>query len=229
MPSPKKTRSGWWLVAGLLLLSAIPVVQGALRLRGLAGGADITPDNARFFAAPVPVTLHIVTATLFSVLGALQFVPGLRGKSSWHRRTGWLLTASGLVVGLSGLWMAHFCPWPEGDGVLVYVFRLVFGSVMVASVVLAVAAARRRDFKQHGAWMTRAYAVGMGAGTQVFTHLPFFLLVGRPGELWRGILMGSGWVINLAVAEWAIARNRPRSISILAQGGALTVSSAERG
>ena len=34
------------------------------------------------------------------------------------------------------------------------------------------------------------------------------LIAGPPSELSRALLMGAGWVINLAVAEWAI-RKRP--------------------
>ena len=64
-----------WLVPSLLiLLSAAPVAGGAVRLGQLAGGAEITPDNARFFAAPVPVVLHIVSVTLYCVLGAFQLL-----------------------------------------------------------------------------------------------------------------------------------------------------------
>jgi hypothetical protein len=110
------------------------------------------------------------------------------------------------VGALTGLWMAHFYPWPAGDGELVYILRLVFGSAMTVSIVLALGAIRRRDFVSHGAWMTRGYAIGMGAGTQVLTHLPWFILVGKPGELSRAMLMGAGWVINLGVAEWVIRR-----------------------
>ncbi|MEQ1934735.1 MAG: hypothetical protein ABL962_12820, partial [Fimbriimonadaceae bacterium] len=46
----------------------------------------------------------------------------------------------------------------------------------------------------------------MGAGTQVFTHVPYFVLVGKPGELSKAVLMGAGWVINIVVAEWIIRR-----------------------
>jgi hypothetical protein len=56
--------------------------------------------------------------------------------------------------------------------------------------------------------MIRAYAIGMGAGTQVLTHLPWFILVGKPGESARTALMGAGWVINVVVAEWIIRRSR---------------------
>jgi hypothetical protein len=34
------------------------------------------------------------------------------------------------------------------------------------------------------------------------------LIAGPPSELSRALLMGAAWVINLAVAEWAIRRRR---------------------
>jgi hypothetical protein len=110
--------------------------------------------------------------------------------------------------------MAHFYPWPQGDGQLVYVERLVFGSAMVLSIVLGIDAIRRRDFTTHGAWMMRAYAIGLGAGTQVLTHLPWFLLVDlKPGETPRAVMMGAGWVINVVVAEWVIRKRQVRQRS----------------
>jgi hypothetical protein len=39
---------------------------------------EITADNARFVASPIPVAVHIVSVTVYSLLGALQFVPLLR-------------------------------------------------------------------------------------------------------------------------------------------------------
>jgi hypothetical protein len=80
---------------------------------------------------------------------------------------------------------------------------------MLASIVLALDAIRRRDFASHGAWMTRAYAIGMGAATQVLTHLPWFILFGKPGESSRAVLLGAGWVIYLVVAERVIRGHRP--------------------
>ena len=82
---------------------------------------------------------------------------------------------------------------------------------MLASIVLAVFAIQRRDFPSHGAWMTRGYAIALGAGTQVFTMLPWVVIFGPIGaadELPRTVLMTAGWVINLAVAEYVI-RRRP--------------------
>ena len=210
----KSTKSDWLIPGALIALSLVPAVAGTARLAELAGDADITPANARFFAAPIPVVLHICAVIVYSILGAFQFSPGFRRRRrGWHRAAGRVLVPSGLVAALSGLWMAHFYPWPEGDGYLLYIERLIVGSAMVASIVLALYAIRRRDFVSHGAWMIRAYAIGLGAGTQVLTHLPWFVLVdGKPSELPRALMMGAGWAINVIVAEWIIRgarRSRP--------------------
>jgi uncharacterized membrane protein len=215
-PASKKTRAPvktgraqWLVVAALLLLSAIPLAAGAFRLAQLAGGAEITLANARFFASPIPVVVHIVSAIIFAVLGAFQFHAGLRRRwPRWHRAAGWLVAPCGLLVGLSGLWMTVFYPLPAGDGKLLSVFRLLLGSTMVGCIVLGLVTIRRGQVRQHRAWMTRGYALGLGAGTQVLTLMAGELIAGPPGELNRALLMGSAWLINLAVAEWAI-RKRP--------------------
>ncbi|WP_426977581.1 DUF2306 domain-containing protein [Pseudarthrobacter sp. O4] len=177
-----------------------------MRLTELSGGAAITPQNARFFASPVPVVTHIVCVTVYSMLGAFQFVPSLRGRRGWHRIAGGILIPAGLLAALSGLWMAVFYPLPAGDGVILLVLRLIFGSAMVASIVLGLVAIRRRDFVRHSAWMTRGYAIGVAAGTQALVSIPWLLLVGPTDELTRAVLLGTAWLINLAVAEYVIYR-----------------------
>ena len=205
-------RSDWFVPVALVLLSLVPAVAGTARLAELAGHAEVTAANARFFAQPIPVVLHILSVIPYAIVGALQFSPGFRRRNrAWHRQVGKVLGVLGLTAALSGLWMAHFYPWPEGDGFGLYVERLVFGTSMVVSIVLGIDAARRRQFAAHGAWMIRAYAIGLGAGTQVLTHLPWFILVGKPGESTRAVLMGAGWVINVIVAEWVIRRRGPRT------------------
>jgi uncharacterized membrane protein len=213
-PAPRKTNAAtqWLPPIGLILLSLIPIIAGAGRLTQLLGDPEITANNARFVASPIPVTVHIVSVTVFSLLGALQFVPLLRrGRPNWHRIAGRILVPAGLLVALTGLWMSAFYPRPPGDGESLVVVRLIVGSAMVLSIVLAVLAIRRRDFASHGAWMTRAYAIALGAGTQVFTILPWVVIFGPIGvadELPRTVLMTAAWVINLAVAEYVI-RRRP--------------------
>ena len=197
----------------LIILSAIPVAAGTVRLVQLAGGAEITPDNARFFAAPVPVVLHIISVTLYCVLGAFQFAPGFRRrKPNWHRAAGRILVPCGLIAALSGLWMTQFYPPVHGDGPITYGMRLLVGSAMVLFIWLGFAAIWRRDIPRHRVWMMRGYAIGLGAGTQAFTGLSAVLILGTPGELGRALYMGAGWAINIAVAEWII-RKRPNGQS----------------
>lgn len=203
----RRRRSPWLAPAGLVLLSLIPILAGGVRLSELTGGADITPQNARFFASPIPVATHIVSVTVFSLLGAFQFVPSLRLRS-WHRIAGRVVVPAGLLAALSALWMTLFYPHPDGDGVAVFVLRLVFGSAMVASLGLGLAAVLRRDFVGHGAWMTRAYAIGVAAGTQALLLIPGGILFGFAHEPSRAVLMGAAWILNLVVAELVI-RRRP--------------------
>jgi uncharacterized membrane protein len=176
----------------------------------------VTAENARFFAAPLPVAIHIPAVIVYSILGAFQFSPGLRRRHrGWHRTAGRILVPCGVLVALTGLWMAHFYPWPAGDGQVVYMERLLAGSAMLAFIVLGVNAIRRREFASHGDWMTRAYAIALGAGTQVLTHIPWFVLVGgKPGELPRAMMMGAGWAINIVVAEWIIRRPLRRTPAV---------------
>ena len=117
----RKTQISWWVPVGLILLSIIPLIFGALRLNELASGAEITPDNARFFASPSPVVIHIIASAVYALLGALQFVGRLwqRG-SKWHRWVGRFLVPVGLLVGLSGVWMTVFYPRPEGASNLLF-------------------------------------------------------------------------------------------------------------
>jgi uncharacterized membrane protein len=197
--------------AGLLALGVVPTIAGALRLAELGSGSAVTAENARFFAAPAPVVLHIVSAVFFSVLGAFQFFPGLRrSRPQWHRYTGRLAAPLGLAAALSGLWMTLFYPNADAnfDGPAVYVMRLAAGFGMVAAMVLALMAIGQRNIPAHQRWMTRAYALGIGAGTQVFTHIPWFLLPGLQGEPLRAMCMGAGWGINIIVAEWVLGRAR---------------------
>ncbi|WP_314506049.1 DUF2306 domain-containing protein [uncultured Microbacterium sp.] len=205
---PRSSRREWLIPASLLVLTAIPVLAGALRLTSLASGADVTPDNARFFALPLPVILHIVGATVYCGLGAFQFVPSLRQRHPrYHGLAGRVLVPAGLVAAASGLWMTTVYDLPAADGGKLPLIRWVFGLVMIAALVLGFAAVLRRDFATHRAWMMRAYAIGLGAGTQVLTTVPWMIATGGLDTTSKTIAMTAGWVINLAVAEIIIRRS----------------------
>ena len=198
--------SDWGIPAGLITLSVVPILAGGVRLGQLISGAP-TPENARFFDSPVPAVLHITAITLFSLLGALQFAPRLRrAYPRWHRLAGRVVVPAGLVAAVSGLWMAHFYQLPPSDGTALYITRLAVGAWMAFALCRGYVAIRQRDVATHQDWMLRGYAIGMGAGTQVLTSVPYFIAVGQPDTSTRAVLMGLGWAINFVVAEWIIAR-----------------------
>ena len=163
-------RTGWWVPPALLALAVIPVAGGTGRLIEVLGGPEVLPTDARFAASPIPLVVHIVAAVVYAVLGAFQFSARLRRRHpGWHRRAGRLLVVLGLAVAFSGLWMTLAYPQKEGTGDILWATRLLVSSGMGASLILGVVAIRNRNIARHRAWMTRAYALALGAGTQAFT------------------------------------------------------------
>jgi uncharacterized membrane protein len=206
MSRPARGRPSPWLVpTGLILLSLVPVLGGAARLTELTGGAEITPQNERFFDSPVPVFLHIVSVTVYSLLGAFQFVPSLRGRS-WHRVTGRVLVPAGLLAAFSGLWLAVLY-FLANDGAILLILRLIIGSSMVVGIALGLFyMMRSRDFVRHSAWMTRSYAIGAAAGTEALLIIGPEILSNPPDGAAQVLFTGAAWVINLAAAGYVIRR-----------------------
>jgi uncharacterized membrane protein len=199
-------RPGWPVPTALIALAAIPLAAGALRLVQLAGGPVIMPADNRFTGFPTALVIHILGAAVFALAGAFQFVPRIRRQHrTWHRRAGRVIAGAGLAVAGSALWLTFFYEAHPGTGPLLYVLRLAFASAMAASLLLGITAIRRQDVAAHRAWMIRAYAIGLAAGTQAFTEGIAGAIIGS-GELRADLAKGAGWVINLAVAEWAIRR-----------------------
>jgi uncharacterized membrane protein len=194
----------------LVAVVVVPAIAGSLRLLELAGGPHMMPANPRMTSSPLPVVIHITCAALYAVLGAFQFSSGFRRRRpGWHRASGRVLVGLGLAVAFSALWMTQFYPRQPGTGELSYLFRLAFGSGMAAGIILGFTAIRNGDLARHIAWMTRAYALALGAGTQVFT-LGIGKAVFGTSELAADLSLGAGWVINLTVAEYVIRRHGSR-------------------
>ena len=209
-PSPGPTRRGWWVPPALCALAAIPVAGGAGRLVEVLGGPEVLPSDPRFAASPVPLVVHVVAAVVYAVLGAFQFSVRLRRRRpGWHRRAGRLLVLLGLAVAFSGLWMTVAYPRKEGTGEILWVVRLLVSSGMGASLVLGLVAIRDRNIARHRAWMTRAYALALGAGTQAFT-VGFGEAAFGAGVVRTDLMMAAAWAINLAIAEWVIRRPAAR-------------------
>lgn len=209
---PKLTKADLAIPALLIVLSLVPALGGVARLASLSGSA---PEDARFLLAPVPILLHVISATLYCLLGAFQFSSGFRLRwPGLHRRAGRWLALCGLVAGATGFWMTAFYPIPTSlQGPLLHGIRLAVASAMVASLLVAWRSILRRDVPRHEAFMIRAYALGQGAGTQVLVLLPWMLLSGERGGFTRDVLMTLSWAINIVVAEFIIRYRAARRAS----------------
>lgn len=194
-------------IAGLLLLSAVPMLAGLSRLLSLSTGAFTLDGHDRYAREPWLAALHIIGATAFATVGAFQFVPSLR-RGAWHRIAGRVLSVLGISAAIAGTLMALRWAPKELDSPALNAVRAVVAFAMVTFIVLGFIAARRRRFEAHGAWMLRAYALFLGAGTQFFTAgftaLPFM----RPylTEELAAASMAAGWIINAVVAEWMLRK-----------------------
>lgn len=208
-----KVKNDWGVPIALLLISAIPFVFGIVKMVEIAKG--ISPaENARFIASPVPVILHVITSSVFSVLGAFQFAPTFRRRNPrWHRQAGKIFMICGIASALTALWMNQFYVFPQRDtSPLLYAFRLFFGVAMIVFIWHGYTTIRRKDVMQHRASMARAYAIGAATGTQVIDHAVWYLFLPPPAEMGRAMLIGASFIINLAVAEWALHRSSRRVV-----------------
>jgi uncharacterized membrane protein len=209
---PARRRVPTWRVPlALVALSLIPVVAGALRVTDVTTGSTFMPADAHHPSVPVALVVHIVSATLYSLVGAFQFSAGLRRRRPrWHRAAGRVLVPMGLAVAGSALWMTIGYPREVHTGPLLFWSRLGFGTGMILCLALGLRAILRKDVRTHRAWMIRAYALGLGAGTQVVT-IGFGQALFGTSTVVTDTVTAVGWAINLALAELVI--RMPRALS----------------
>ena len=198
--------------AGLFLLALPPVLIGGFVLASMAtGGLNAVSDQAdlaRRAAYPLAMVLHVIGGSAMLILGLLQFSATLRRRAPrLHRWMGRALLTLGAGFALTGLWMnASPLALPESqlhDGA-----QNIMSAAFLAVAALGLAAARRRDWSAHRAWMLRAYAISIGAGTQTLILFPVFLMLGEVEGLAADLAFIGAWVLNLTVAEALIQRPR---------------------
>ncbi len=212
----RRSKSGWLAITGLLLLSALPVLGGVLRLTEV--GAD--PDGTPLLTSTVALIAHVVAMTVYCVLGAFQFSPALRTRRRWHRAAGRVLVPAGFIAALSAIWLALFFGGPA-DELALAMIRFVFAVAMTMFLVRAVIAIRRRDFAAHGAWMTRAYAIAISGGTQALVFALWTIPLGEVDAFGEAWLVAAAFVINSVVAESLIRRRSARRTRGVSSRGAL--------
>lgn len=197
-------------VAGILLIAALPSLIGALILaemvRGTAGGLSEPADVLRRAAYPGAIWLHILGGAGFVLLGMMQFSTRLRQKVPMlHRWSGRVLVAGGLGLAFASFWMNFRYPNTNDSG-LHDALQTMASVALLGCLGFGIRAIKAGKIRPHRAWMTRAYALCLGAGTQTLFLLPLFAIGHPPPVLIQDIVYGGAWVVNLAVAEWWIRR-----------------------
>lgn len=197
---PKSDRK---LLAVLLFLCLIPVLSGAYRLFSITVNGSADPENISYLANPVPIGIHMIAYMLFCVAGTFQIAPNFRSRHPrWHKIAGSSLIPVGLIAATTGIWMTLNYPPLISNGEAVGMIRIAFGTAMILSLILGLAAIRRRDISTHKRWMLRAYAIAMGASTQALVAIPWFALIGEPQGLPWALAMTIAWLFNLSAAEY---------------------------
>jgi uncharacterized protein (TIGR02246 family) len=192
-----------------------PVRRDALSALGIrdpriAQRADeVAKFDARFGADPVMTLLHVLPGGLVLLLAPLQFSARMRSRHlAFHRWSGRLLVAAGLVAALTGFYFGVLVPY---GGIGETAAISLFGGLFVFALVRAYFAIRGREVKLHREWMIRAVAVVLG--------VPMVRVVGAfldvaltpwgvaPADLFV-LSLWTGWGLALLAGELWIRRTR---------------------
>ena len=209
----RKMKSNWPIVTLLLVLGALPAIPGVFILKGVLNGPDIAPGSDAFlhisgfyFAAPAPIMLHIIFGILFCIAVPFQFSAAIRQRwPVWHRIGGRVVLVSGIVLGLSTLWMIHFYPL-IGNNALKYSVMMISSLGIILSLGLALFEVKRRNIPQHRAWMMRAVAITFGGSSAAIFMIPYFLMFGEPSQIASAASRWIGLILTLCIVEYILCR-----------------------
>ena len=197
----------WLVPVALTCACAVPAFAGVYRTTTILLEGDWALGFEPGRVDRLPLLVHVIGSALFYLLSALQVLPGFRARHPvWHRRAGMVAVIAGLAGATSSIWLTAL--HPEISGPILRYGRLLFGPLWAVFLVSGVLAVRKRDFKQHRAWMIRAFAVAMPAGTLIFIVTPFFLVLGELPRVLDESIQSCAWIVHLAVAELLIRRER---------------------
>ncbi len=165
---------------------------------------------------PLLTLIHIFPGLLFMLLGPLQFSSSIRARHLWwHRWSGRVFVACGLVIGISALIMSF--GMPAIGGVNQAAATALFGSYFLFALSRAFWLIRRREIALHREWMIRAFSIGLAVAT-IRPIMGIFFATSRfsgltPHEFF-GIAFWIGFVLHLIAAEaWIRATQLRQQLS----------------
>lgn len=191
---------GWWLIA--LLASVMVFYSLGYLVFGEAMYPEVLADSFR--ARPWGIYTHAFFALFALAIGPFQFLRSLlKRRRAVHKTLGKLYVITGLLTGISGLYMAVYSFGGRTS-------QLGFAGMAIATLITVTAAyvkIRERDIVAHRRWMLRSYAV-------LFSAVTFRFWLGILAALSGGALIWAyplaswlSWVLNLVWAEWYLHRH----------------------
>jgi hypothetical protein len=147
------------------------------------------------------VALHVGSAAIVMLAGALQLVPGVRNRFPvFHRWNGRIYMLTAVTLSLAGLYMT----WIRGSvgGPVQHVISTLGAVLIWLCAAMALRYALAREFKTHRRWALRLFLVASGSW---FFRLMFFLymLVFGPVALDPTTLQGP-LLTSIAVAQYLV-------------------------
>jgi tetratricopeptide (TPR) repeat protein len=227
----------WFVVAvigQLVFAFAIASFYGLTALRGDFHGwgkfisrGHVAGDTMGNFA----VAMHVTSAVIVMLAGALQLIPQIRSRFPvFHRWNGRFYMLAAVAIGAAGLYMT----WIRGSiGDLSQHIGGSLGAVVIwICAAMALRYAMARDFKTHRRWALRLFLVASAAW---FYRLAFFLSLiifkgpfGFDPATFTGpfptIMSFAQYLFPLAVLEiYLRAQDRPGALRRMATAGILFV------
>ena len=205
------------VVATRRIVNLMPALVHGYRPRPVPANprlAQIAALDDLFAHYPLLTLIHIVPGLFFMILGPFQFSVSIRANHLWwHRLSGRIFVACGLVIGISALVMS--LGMPAIGGVIQATATTLFGSYFLFALSKALWHIRHREVALHREWMIRAFAIGLAVATirpiigLFFATSPLTDLT--PHEFF-GIAFWIGFVLHVIVAESWIRWTKPETI-----------------
>src|SRR6266849_5581366 len=174
---------------------------------------------------------HILFATVISIAGALQLIPGVRNRfPAFHRWNGRLFVLAAFTQAITGLYLTLSGRRIVGD-VTQHVISVLGAVLIMFCAGMALRYAMARDFTTHRRWALRLFLV---ASASWFFRLGFFLTLALFGPIGFDPTTFSGplltfwslaqYLLPLGALElYLLAQDRPGALRRMATAGVLFV------
>jgi uncharacterized membrane protein len=191
-------RTGWCLV----ILLIVVLISFAIK-RAVDTYTGISHENIfelRYLEHPLITALHMLSGIMFITLAPLQFTKKLRLKNlDLHRKLGRVLIVCALISGIYGL--IATVALPAFGGLASEASAWFFGPIFIFSILRAFWCAKNKKITQHREWIIRAFALGLGVGTQRVILIVLMISSGNSFEASFGPALWLGFGLNLVIAE----------------------------